>query len=131
MNPMAKCLERHAERMLPMDTARRSREGTVRALYAAYLRGRKDIVGAMLSEDFVFSSPHDDHISRDAYFDRCWPSPPPFRDIAVEYIAIEGDAAAVCYRAEKNDGTAFRNMEMLRFRGDRIISVDVYFGRSA
>jgi hypothetical protein len=62
----------------------------------------------MLSEDFVFSSPRDDHISREVYFDRCWPSPPPFRDIAVEYVAIEGDEAAVCYRAEKPDGSAFR-----------------------
>jgi ketosteroid isomerase-like protein len=114
-----------------MDTDSLSRERTVRALYAAYLEGRKDLAGAMLSDDFVFSSPRDDHISRDAYFDLCWPSPPPFRDIAIEYIAIGGDEVAVCYRAEKADGSACRNMEMLRFRGARIASVDVYFGRTA
>ncbi|MDM9627149.1 nuclear transport factor 2 family protein [Rhizobium sp. S152] len=107
------------------------REKTVRALYAAYIDGRKDIVAAMLTEDFTFSSPRDDHIGRDAYFDRCWPEPPPFERMEIEYLGIAGDEAVVRYRAVKRDGGAFRNMETFRFKGDKVAAVEVYFGRDA
>ncbi|MBB4194181.1 ketosteroid isomerase-like protein [Rhizobium aethiopicum] len=106
------------------------REQAVRDLYAAYLADRKDIAGAMLTEDFTFSSPRDDHIDRAAYFERCWPKDPLFRAIYIEFLAVNGDEAVVRYRAEKLDGTSFANMESLRFRGDRIAAVEVYFGRN-
>ncbi|ULJ70609.1 MULTISPECIES: nuclear transport factor 2 family protein [Rhizobium] len=106
-----------------------SREDTVRGLYKAYVEGRKGIVGGMLSEDFTFSSPRDDHIDRNTYFDRCWPEPPFFRGMEIEFLAIDGDEAVVRYRAEKADGTAFRNMEALRFKDGKLASVEVYFGR--
>ncbi|MBY5622075.1 nuclear transport factor 2 family protein [Rhizobium leguminosarum] len=113
-----------------MSDMRTSREQTVRHLYAAYLDDRKDIVGAMLTEDFTFSSPRDDHIDRATYFERCWPKEPVFRSFDIEFLAIDGDEAVVRYRAEKRDGGSFRNIESLRFRGDKIASVDVYFGRN-
>ena len=113
-----------------MSDMRAHREQTVRNLYAAYLDGRKDIVAAMLTEDFTFSSPRDDHIDRAAYFERCWPKEPVFRRFDIEFLAIDGDEAVIRYRAEKLDGTSFRNIESLRFRGDKIASVDVYFGRN-
>lgn len=107
-----------------------SRKQIVRDLYAAYLDDRKDIVGAMLTEDFTFSSPRDDHIDRTAYFERCWPKEPVFGHFDIEFLAIDGDEAVVRYRAEKRDGASFRNMESFRFRGERIASVEVYFGRN-
>ncbi|MDR9776862.1 nuclear transport factor 2 family protein [Rhizobium hidalgonense] len=108
----------------------RTRQQTVRDLYAAYLDDRKDKVVTMLTEDFTFSSPRDDHIDRATYFERCWPKQPLFRAIHIEFLAVDGDEAAVRYRAEKLDGESFANMESLRFRGDRIASVEVYFGRT-
>ncbi|ACI54135.1 conserved hypothetical protein [Rhizobium leguminosarum bv. trifolii WSM2304] len=108
----------------------RTRQQTVRDLYAAYLEDRKDKVIAMLTEDFTFSSPRDDHIDRAAYFERCWPKQPFFRAIHIEFLAVDGDEAAVRYRAEKLEGGSFANMESLRFRGDKIASVEVYFGRN-
>jgi ketosteroid isomerase-like protein len=106
------------------------RKQIIRSLYEAYVDGRKDDAGTMLTEDFRFSSPRDDHIDRTAYFNRCWPEPPPFRAMEIEYLKVVDDEAVVRYRAEKHDGGAFRNMEVLRFRDDRIASVDVYFGRN-
>ncbi|WP_064681924.1 nuclear transport factor 2 family protein [Rhizobium bangladeshense] len=108
----------------------RTKQQAVRDLYAAYLEDRKDKVGAMLTEDFTFSSPRDDHIDRATYFERCWPKEPFFRDIHIEFLAVDGDEAVVRYRAEKLDGGSFGNMESLRFRGDKITSVEVYFGRN-
>lgn len=108
----------------------RTRQRTVRDLYAAYLEDRKDKVGAMLTEDFTFSSPRDDHIDRATYFERCWPKEPFFRASHIEFLALDGDEAVVRYRAEKRDGGSFGNIESLRFRGDKIAAVEVYFGRN-
>ncbi|PKA40267.1 nuclear transport factor 2 family protein [Rhizobium sullae] len=107
------------------------RQETVRGLYDAYVQGRKDIVRDMLSDDFTFSSPRDDHIGRHEYFDRCWPEPPPFRGMEIEFLAIDGEEAVVRYRAAKHDGSAFRNMETLRFKNGKLAAVEVYFGREA
>ena len=107
------------------------REATVRGLFAAYLANRKDEVSDMLTEDFTFSSPRDDHIDKATYFERCWPQPPAFRAIHIERLSLEDNEALVRYRAEKLDGGAFRNVEVIRFHGDRIASVEVYFGRDA
>jgi len=107
------------------------REATVRGLFAAYLANRKDEVSDMLTEDFTFSSPRDDHIDKATYFERCWPQPPAFHAIHIERVSLEDNEALVRYRAEKLDGGAFRNVEVIRFHGDRIASVEVYFGRDA
>ena len=102
----------------------------LRDLYAAYIDHRKDIVGAMLTEDFTFSSPQDDHIDRATYFERCWPNEPALNAFDIEFLTVQDDEAVVRYRAEMGDGKAFRNMESFRFDGEKIASVDVYFGRN-
>lgn len=53
-----------------------------------------------------------------------------FRDIHIEHLIADGDEVIVGYRAEKMDGSSFRNVELIRFAGDRIAEVNVYFGRS-
>ncbi|MBW9053707.1 nuclear transport factor 2 family protein [Rhizobium mesosinicum] len=102
----------------------------LRDLYAAYIAHRKEVVGAMLAEDFTFSSPQDNHIDRATYFERCWPKEPALKAFDIEFLTVQGDEAVVRYRAEMTDGKAFRNMESFRFDGNRIASVDVYFGRN-
>lgn len=111
--------------------SRNEQETIIRGLFAAYIEGRRDLVRPMLADDFIFSSPRDDHIGRDAYFERCWPERPPFSAIEIEYLSVEGDEAVVRYRAVQHDGTAFRNMESFRFKSGKVASVDVYFGREA
>ena len=39
-----------------------------------------------------------------------------------------GDEVLVTYEATRADGTRFRNTEIFGFAGDRIASVEVYFG---
>ncbi|MBB6483111.1 nuclear transport factor 2 family protein [Rhizobium lusitanum] len=103
---------------------------TVKRLFAAYLAQRPEIVDAMLAPDFTFSSPRDDHIDRKSYFEQCWPKEKTFRDIHIEHLLADGDDVIVGYRAEKMDGGSFRNVELIRFAGDRILEVNVYFGRN-
>jgi hypothetical protein len=114
--------------MTDLDEARAE---TARNCYQAYVEGRRDIMAAAITEDFTFSSPQDDHIDRAAYFDRCWPEKPPFRAIDIEHLVFNGNVALINYRAEKLDGSAFRNVELMRFEDDRIAEVTVYFGRNA
>lgn len=101
----------------------------VRKLFASYIANRKDLADPLLTDDFTFSSPRDDHIDKAAYFERCWPQPPVFSKIAVERLFVSGDEVVVGYKGEKISGGAFRNLELMTFRGDRVASVEVYFGR--
>ncbi len=105
------------------------RSEAARDLFKHYLANRKDLADRLLADDFTFTSPRDDHIDKATYFDRCWPQPPAFRDIVIERLFESGDEVVVGYRAEKTDGGSFRNLELLRFRVEKIISVEVYFGR--
>jgi ketosteroid isomerase-like protein len=102
---------------------------TVRKLYAAYLDQRPDLVRPMLTEGFTFSSPRDDHIDRTTYFERCWPKEKVFGAFHFEHLVPDGDGVIVGYRAEKIGGGAFRNIEIIRFEGDKVAEVTVYFGR--
>lgn len=104
---------------------------TIHRLFEAYLSNRKDIVAAMLADDFTFSSPRDDHIDKNAYFERCWPETPAFRRIEIERLFADGNEVVTGYRAEKIEGGAFRNLELFRFRDGKIAAIEVYFGRDA
>jgi len=113
-----------------MNSLENARCNTVKRLFAAYVAQHPDTVDPMLTQDFTFSSPRDDHIDRKRYFEHCWPKEKVFRDIHIEHLVADGDDVIVGYRAEKMDGASFRNVELIRFAGDRIAEVNVYFGRS-
>ncbi len=113
-----------------MNSLESARCDTVRRLFVAYIAQQPDLVDRMLTPDFTFSSPRDDHIDRKQYFEHCWPKDKVFRDIHIEHLVADGDEVIVGYRAEKMDGGSFRNVELIRFAGDRIGEVNVYFGRN-
>ncbi len=105
-----------------------SRAELIRGYFAAYLANERGPVADVLADNFTFTSPYDDAIDRATYFARCWPDSPVFRSITIERICEDADAAFVLYRCETLDGKAFRNTELHRFQGDRLRSVEVYFG---
>ena len=81
-----------------------------------------------LSDDFSFTSPYDDHISKATFFERCLPGSVNFRSHQIEKIFVNGNEAFMRYRAELKDGTIFRNTEYIRLEGNKIREVEVYFG---
>ena len=99
-----------------------------RRSYEAYERDDREMIEALLSDDFTFSSPADVAIDRATYFERCWPNREPSRDQRIESIVVEGEKAFVTYLCADAGGKSFRNTEFLTFSGERIASVDVYFG---
>ena len=100
----------------------------VRAYLGAYESENRDAAEKLLSEDFTFTSPHDDAIDRATYFERCWPQGDASRDQTIEKIVVDGDKAFVTYSCATGNGKSFRNTEFFTFSGERIASVDVYFG---
>jgi ketosteroid isomerase-like protein len=101
-----------------------------RRYFAAYETKDRAVLDGLLSDDFTFTSPRDDHIGRAAYFERCWPNSANVRTIAIEKLCEHGPDVFIRYRQELLTGAEFRNMELLRFEGGKLAEVDVYFGRT-
>jgi ketosteroid isomerase-like protein len=106
-----------------------TRSDVIRSMFAAYRNKDRKAVEDALADDFTFTSPYDDAIDKATYFARCWPVGLE-RIVAneIERIFEQGDEAFVTYRAVTTDGHEFRNTEFFVFEGERIRSIDVYFG---
>jgi ketosteroid isomerase-like protein len=104
--------------------------GIIRALFAAYMTSDRTAVENAFAADFRFTSPLDDRIDKATYFERCWPASIGgwLKHQDIERIVVDGDAAFVTYRCITKDEKSFRNTEFFTFDGDRIRSIDVYFG---
>jgi ketosteroid isomerase-like protein len=100
----------------------------VRGVFAAYRANDRQSVEDSLTEDFRFTSPFDDGIDKATYFAKCWRDTGWIERQDLERIFVDGDAAFVTYQCVAKDGKRFRNTEFFVFAGDRVRSIDVYFG---
>ena len=105
-----------------------SKSATIREIYAAYLSKDCSVVERLLASDFTFTSPSDDAIDKDVYFRKCWPNSERMLRFDIEQIFERGNEAFVTYKILNNDGKEFRNTEFFCFDGDKVRSIDVYFG---
>jgi ketosteroid isomerase-like protein len=102
----------------------------VRACFTAWEKQDRAAIEALLADDFTFTSPNDDHISRAEYFQKCWPQSGQIKTFRVLNLFEHGGEAFIRYECELQDGKRFRNTEYFRVDGDKIKEVDVYFGRN-
>lgn len=100
----------------------------IRGVFAAYRANDRQSVEDCLTEDFRFTSPFDDGIDKATYFAKCWRDSGWIERQDLERIFVDGDAAFVTYQCVAKDGKSFRNTEFFVFAGDRVRSIDVYFG---
>ena len=105
-----------------------SKADIIRAIFAAYLANDRAFVEGTFTADFRFCSPFDDNIGKADYFERCWKDTGWIARHELETIITEGDAAFVTYYCVARDGASFRNTEFVRFAGDKVSRIDVYFG---
>jgi ketosteroid isomerase-like protein len=105
-----------------------SKADIIRALFAAYLANDRGAIENSFTEDFRFTSPYDDAIDKTTYFEKCWRVSDWIEQHELERILVDGNEAFVTYRCTAKDGKRFRNTEFVVFDGDRIRSIDVYFG---
>ncbi len=105
-----------------------------RRYYESYETGDRSFVEGLLSSDFAFTSPFDDHIGRDEYFARCWPNNVSHRKFHFEAMMQDGDVVLVVYRLDMHfpnavhPGASFRNAERMTFEKGALKSVDVFMG---
>jgi ketosteroid isomerase-like protein len=104
------------------------RVSIVAACYSAFESGDRSVVEEYLAEDFTFSAPPDVGIDRETFFERCWPNSQTVAAFEYERLFEANGEVFVTYEATNTDGRRFRNTEIFRFDGDRIVSQEVYFG---
>lgn len=103
-------------------------EQTVRACYDAYSKRDRAAIEAVIGEDFHFTSPMDNQIDRQTYFEICWPNSEAIIVMTLQHVVVFGQQAFVTYEALKRDGKRFRNTELLTVKDGKITEVEVYFG---
>lgn len=102
----------------------------VNRYFDAYNTKNRNEIEPLLSEDFSFTSPVDNHIDRRKYFERCWPNSATTKLLFIEQIIAKNDKAFVLYKLETTDGKRIHNSELLTFENDKIKTVEVFFGRA-
>ena len=106
-----------------------SNEKLIRDYYAAYEKKDWGLMEPILAEGFTFTSPAgDDHINLKLYKERCWPNAYKTKNFDLEKIIIDGDVGYVTYNGWTTDGKLFRNTELFKFKGGKIISNECFFG---
>ena len=100
----------------------------IRKYFAAFLAQDRKTLEEGLSDDFTFTSPRDDHISKATFFERCLPGSEQFLTFQIEKLFVQGNEAFVLYQAELKNGTTFRNTEYYKLEGNKIQEVEVFFG---
>lgn len=99
-----------------------------RRYYRAFEKKDRAFVEDNLADGFTFTSPYDDHIGRDAYFERCWPNSDRLLKFSFVTVMARGDTVFVLYDCETKTGSSFRNAEYMTFENGKLKSVEVYFG---
>jgi len=106
-----------------------SKVDTVRAIFESYLTQDREAADRLLAEEFVFTSPQDDHIDKRAFFERCFPTADRFvSNEMLHVVPTKGDDVFVMYEYQLKTGERHRNVELLTVREDRITETQVFFG---
>ncbi|MGH8791574.1 MAG: nuclear transport factor 2 family protein [Stackebrandtia sp.] len=101
----------------------------VRACLHSYISQDHDAADRLIAEDFVFTSPQDDHIDKAAFFERCFPTADRFRSQQIiEAVPAAGDDVILMYEYELQTGERYRNVEVSTVRQGRITETQVFFG---
>jgi hypothetical protein len=88
----------------------------------------RTVVEELLRDEFTFTSPLDDHINKDCYFEKCWPFSEKVKAFRIDKLFEQGDDASVRYTCETTEGRSFQNAELFHFKNGKISEITVYFG---
>jgi hypothetical protein len=86
-------------------------------------------VDMLLADDFTFTSPVDDHISKSAFKAGCWDTQIAFiARFDLKHVVTTDDEAFVMYVCHTTNGKTLRNVEYLRLRNEQVQAIECYFG---
>ena len=100
-----------------------------RRAYQAYVDNDRAAIEAIIGDDFHFTSPRDNRIDRQVYFDKCWENSETITGFTFINLVADGERVFVTYEGKAKD-RAFRNTEIVTVRDNQIADVEVYFGWS-
>jgi ketosteroid isomerase-like protein len=105
----------------------------IRKWYAGWAQNDWHPLDVLLADDFTFSSAAgDDHISKSAFKKQCWESQIGYiQRIDLQRVFGGGNEAFVLYLCRTKNGKAFRNVEYLRLRDDKLAAIECYFGEKS
>jgi hypothetical protein len=98
--------------------------------YQAYVDKDRSLIERLIVDDFHFTSPLDNRIDRNTYFERCWPNSAHTADFKFINFAQLDERVFVTYEGRNINGTSFRNAEVLTVRHGKLVETEVYFGWS-
>ncbi|SAL03227.1 nuclear transport factor 2 family protein [Caballeronia ptereochthonis] len=97
-------------------------------VYEAYVTRDRAAIEALIADDFHFTSPRDNRLDRVTYFARCWPNSFTTERFTFVHLVRDGERVFVTYDLRTNDGSAFRNTEILTIRDGKLVEAEVFFG---
>ena len=83
---------------------------------------------SLMADEFVFTSPQDDHIDKQAWLERCFPTADHFDEPGQTLQIVEVDGVVLHRYEYRVDGRRWRNVEPLEVRDGKVTSAEVYFG---
>lgn len=104
----------------------------VRASFEAYRAQDRQAAERLLAEDFAFTSPQDDHISKAEFLKGCFPTADRFSSQVILELASAGaDGVFLLYEYELRTGERYRNTEFSTVRDGQLTQTQVFFGGRA
>jgi ketosteroid isomerase-like protein len=101
----------------------------VRAAFDAYVTQDRAAMERLLAEDYVFTSPQDDHIGKADFMQRCFPTADrvAWQEI-VELAGAGEDGVFIMYEYQLKSGDRHRNTEFSTVRDGQLTETVVFFG---
>jgi hypothetical protein len=99
-----------------------------RACLQAYVDKDRATIEALIDDGYHFTSPIDNALDRESYFEICWPNSAAMAGFDCICQAEEGDRAFIVYEGRTSSGKTFRNCEVHTIRNGRLVATEVYFG---
>jgi ketosteroid isomerase-like protein len=104
-------------------------QAVVRKYYAAWETKDWHAIDILLAEDFTFSSPLDDHISKSDFKAGCWDTQVAYIDrFDLKQVIGTDTEAFVMYVCHTTNGKTFQNVEHFQLREGKVKAVECYFG---
>ncbi|MDQ3679272.1 MAG: nuclear transport factor 2 family protein [Actinomycetota bacterium] len=101
----------------------------VRRMLEAYLAQDRDTAARLLADDFVFTSPQDDHINKAAFMERCFPTADRLVSQEILELVSAGDEGVfIMYEYKLKAGGRHRNTEFITVRDGKLVETQVFFG---
>lgn len=103
-------------------------EETVLEFMRAFREQDATLAISLIADNFTFTSPQDDHLDRETWLQRCFPTADHF-DSPVTTLQLVEVGGVVLHRYEYSvNGRTYRNVEATRVQDGLVHEVEVYFG---